>query len=67
MIIPFVLIQVRGYFAILMPCIDSGPMFRANSVKSYLIAKGFDAIKLAAFGLGSQNLIFSNGLLGAEN
>ena len=34
--------------------------FRANSVRSYLIAKGVTPGKLAAIGLGSQNPIFSN-------
>ena len=40
--------------------------FRANSVKSYLIAKGVDPSKLAAFGLGSQNPIFSNRTAGGK-
>jgi len=40
--------------------------FRANSVKSYLIAKGVDPSKLATFGLGSQNPIFSNRTAGGR-
>ncbi len=40
--------------------------FRANSVKSYLIAKGVDSSKLATFGLGSQNPIFSNRTAGGR-
>ena len=40
--------------------------FRANSVKSYLIAKGADPTKLETFGLGSQNPIFSNRTAGGR-
>ena len=40
--------------------------FRANSVKSYLIAKGVDPTKLETFGLGSQNPIFSNATAGGR-
>jgi general secretion pathway protein A len=40
--------------------------FRANSVKSYLIAKGVDPGNLATFGLGSQNPIFSNRTAGGR-
>jgi outer membrane protein OmpA-like peptidoglycan-associated protein len=40
--------------------------FRANSVKSYLIAKGVDPTKLETFGLGSQNPIFSNRTAGGR-
>ena len=40
--------------------------FRANSVKSYLIAKGVDPTKLEALGLGSQNPIFSNRTAGGR-
>jgi outer membrane protein OmpA-like peptidoglycan-associated protein len=40
--------------------------FRANSVKNYLIAKGIDPSKLATFGLGSQNPIFSNKTAGGR-
>jgi len=64
MITTFVLILVRVYFAILVPWTDLGPMCRAKSLKGYLIVKWFDASKLAAFGLSSQKLIFSNGSFG---
>ena len=40
--------------------------FRANAVKSYLIAKGVDPTKLEIFGLGSQNPIFSNRTAGGR-
>jgi len=40
--------------------------FRANAVKSYLIAKGVDPTKLETFGLGSQNPIFSNRTAGGR-
>jgi len=40
--------------------------FRANAVKSYLIAKGVDPTKLEVFGLGSQNPIFSNTTAGGR-
>ena len=40
--------------------------FRANAVKSYLIAKGVDPTKLETFGLGSQNPIFSNSTAGGR-
>jgi hypothetical protein len=57
----FVLILVKVDFAILVPWTDPGPMCWAKSLKSYLIVKWFAASKLAAFGLSSQKLIFSNG------
>jgi general secretion pathway protein A len=40
--------------------------FRANSVKSYLLAKGVNPRKLATYGLGSQNPIFSNRTAGGR-
>ena len=40
--------------------------FRANSVKSYLIAKGVNPTKLETSGLGSQNPIFSNRTAGGR-
>jgi len=40
--------------------------FRANAVKSYVIAKGVDPTKLETFGLGSQNPIFSNRTAGGR-
>ena len=40
--------------------------FRANSVKSYLIAKGVNPANLDTFGLGSQNPIFSNRTAGGR-
>jgi outer membrane protein OmpA-like peptidoglycan-associated protein/type II secretory pathway predicted ATPase ExeA len=40
--------------------------FRANSVKNYLIAKGVEPGKLSAYGLGSQNPIFSNRTAGGR-
>ena len=40
--------------------------FRANAVKSYLIAKGVDPTKLETFGLGSQNPIFPNRTAGGR-
>ena len=40
--------------------------FRANSVKSYLIAKGVESSKLETYGLGSQDPIFSNTTAGGR-
>ena len=40
--------------------------FRANSVKSYLIAKGVNPSKLSVYGLGSKNPIFSNRTVGGR-
>ena len=48
-----------------MPWTVPGPMCGAESLKGYLIVKWFDASKLAAFGLSSQKLVFSNGTFGA--
>ena len=40
--------------------------FRANSVKSYLLAKWVNPRKLATFGLGPQDPIFSNRTAGGR-
>lgn len=62
----FVLILLRVYFAILVPWTDPGSLCRTKSLKGYLILKWFVANKIAAFGLSSQKLIFSNGAFGGR-
>jgi len=57
---------VEGYFAILVPWTDPGPMCRVKSLKGYLIVNWFDASNLAAFGPRAQKLIFSNGTFGGK-